>query len=680
MAGEKIAGITIPIGASIEGFIKELKKVDGEIKKTEKTADTLSKSLQVEWNNDKFIQAQKQAQRAVDDSTAKIEVMKKELERFSQGNKVDTKEFKQLQEDLISSEAKAVLLKKKLEEINDLKINHIAGQFKDLGDSISNAGKKLLGVSAAAVGALAGITAIFNTTVTAAAELDDLSQSINLNAESLQRWRYVANQSGLDNTTLQTALAKTQSAFAKLAEGELTTASQSLIRLGFTTEQAAQGMDVNFDLMVQRLSEVSDATEQAYLANQLFGDRLGSRVIPLLKNGSQGLNDLKIEFESIGYLTNEQVSTLAKYDDQWLMINTTLKEVKNQLAVSLLPLFQSLTNLMKDRLLPVIKSVAEWFGGLSDSSKSIITGILAFTAALAPVLLIVGKLTSSFGSMIPMLAKLGGSLGSLVGIPVVGWIIGIVALIAALYASNENFRNSINQLVSTLASALMPVLETLGQLFSMVLSAVMPLIEAIGQALTPIIQILSSDLETVMAVLMPLLGPVMNMLKGAISIILSRLQPLLTIIKLLGGVLNWLQEVWQNVFSGILKVMNPVLTEIEKWVNGAIDLINHLIESINSIGSVLGLSIDKLEHVELSIGSTKNSTVPVKESTIQPNVNNSVDNAITQSSIENNYTTTTNNDYSNKNINIEVVVQNYAEEVDVDNLVQQINIKLAEQM
>ena len=255
-----------------------------------------------------------------------------------------------------------------------------------------------------------------------------------------------------------------------------------------------------------------------------------------------------------------------------------------------------------------------------------------------------------------------------------------MALIAALYASNENFRNSINQLVSTLASALMPVLETLGQLFSMVLSAVMPLIEAIGQALTPIIQILSSDLETVMAVLMPLLGPVMNMLKGAISIILSRLQPLLTIIKLLGGVLNWLQEVWQNVFSGILKVMNPVLTEIEKWVNGAIDLINHLIESINSIGSVLGLSIDKLEHVELSIGSTKNSTVPVKESTIQPNVNNSVDNAITQSSIENNYTTTTNNDYSNKNINIEVVVQNYAEEVDVDNLVQQINIKLAEQM
>lgn len=44
--------------------------------------------------------------------------------------------------------------------------------------------------------------------------------------------------------------------------------------------------------------------------------------------------------------------------------------------------------------------------------------------------------------------------------------------------------------------------------------------------------------------------------------------------------------------------------------------------------------------------------------------------------------TTNNYDYStsNKTQNIEVIIQNYAEEVDVDDLVRQINVKLAEVM
>ena len=40
----------------------------------------------------------------------------------------------------------------------------------------------------------------------------------------------------------------------------------------------------------------------------------------------------------------------------------------------------------------------------------------------------------------------------------------------------------------------------------------------------------------------------------------------------------------------------------------------------------------------------------------------------------------TNNDYSKKDIKVEVIVQNYAEEVDIDEMVRQINLKLSEQM
>lgn len=678
----KISGITIPIEGNIDSFLKSMKKVDTEINKTGKTVDSLKKSLELEWDDARFIETQKQAQKAINDSTDKIRLMKVEFDRLESSGQINTTQFKTLQEEILKSESNLVLLKRRMQEINDLKIQQIANQFKTVGDSISQAGQKLMALSAASAAALAGMTALFNTTVTSAAEIDDLSQSINLNAEAIQRWRYISKQLGLDNGTLTTALSKTQAAFAGMAMGEINASTEALKRLGFTTEQASMGMDVNFEIMIQKLSQVTDATEQAYLANELFGDRLGSKVIPLLKGGADGLTQLSDEFEAIGYMSNDQVKALAEYDDQWNVVKQSFIEIKNQLAISLLPLFQQLTSFIQDKVVPVVRTLAEWFGGLSTGTKSTVAVIMGIVSALAPVLMIVGKLVSSLGPLISGVSKLNGLLGAVAGVPVIGWIIGIIAVISALYATNEKFRESINNLAKTLMSALMPILGIVGDLLGTLFQAIMPLVSAIGNVLAPLITNISNVLSPLIQVLSVLLIPLMNSLKISITVLQVQLAPLIWLLKGLGTVMMWLTEQFRLFMNKMIdETLNPLLVHIEGFVNKAIDLINGLIDSINSIGGALGINISKLDKVKLQLQT--NPGAPVKTGNTTNNastVNKTIDNAVANTIVNNNVTTTTNYDNSNRNIQVDVVIQNYAEQIDVKDLTRRINLELAKQM
>ena len=64
MASDKIKGLSVKIGADTSDFIKELKKVDKEINQTQKTANELQKGLQLDFNDKRFIQAQRHPCRA----------------------------------------------------------------------------------------------------------------------------------------------------------------------------------------------------------------------------------------------------------------------------------------------------------------------------------------------------------------------------------------------------------------------------------------------------------------------------------------------------------------------------------------------------------------------------------------------------------------------------------------
>lgn len=673
-------GLTITVGADTKQFNKEMKAVDRSIRGTKRQVNELQKGLELEFDAGRFSEAQRLAQKAISETEVKAKALKEQL-KYLDDNGADktASSYQKLKTELVKTENQAVLLKNKLEEIKQMKIDKLAKQFEDVGGGITKAGQALAPFSAAAAGVLAGLGAMFKNTKDTAATIDDMRQEVNLSAEALQKWQYIAAQQGLDQTTLQNSLIKTQQAFSKLVVDGTGPGAEALMALGFTAEEAALGMDANFEVMIGRLAGVTDATQQAYLANEIFGNRMGAMILPMLNGGAEGLRELTAEFEALGYMTNEQITALAEFDDELLRIKTALGAIKDQVSVALIPVMETLADFISAKVIPAVRSLSEWFTGLSDGQKNALLGTLAFVAALAPALIIIGKMTTGMGGLIKAVGGIGKALSALMANPIIAVIALVAALLVLLYTKNEQFRESINSLVSTIGTALMPILEVIGDLFNTLLTAIMPLLDIIAQLLIPIVDALSKALTPLIEMLADVLVPIIN----AISPILEKVIGIITkiasvILKILVPVINKLGGLFAAVFGAIPGIIQGILGFIEKVVNSVINFINGIIRQINKLGAVLGFTIKELDNVSLNANITKedNSKSEGGTETTPPGATDAISNTPTSPPP----TSITNNDYSNKNIAIEVVVQNYAEEVDVDNLVEQINIKLAEQM
>lgn len=675
---ETIKGLTITVGADTKQFNKEMRAVDRDISATNRQVNELQKSLALEFNNERFAEAQRLAQKALTDTDTKVQALRGQLKHLEDaGTDKTSANYLKLQTELVQTESKAVSLRKKLEDINNLKVEHLAKQFENLGAGITKAGQALAPFSAAAGATLAGMTAIGLNTVKTADDLMTFATMVNLSAEELQRWQYIAMQTDVSNADLQNGLTKTQAAFGKLAKGELDATSKALMELGFSADQAAQGMNANFDKLIATISAIEDPMLQAAYANEIFGQRMGSKMIPMLQAGGEGLRALSAEFEGFATLTNDQISSLADFDNEMNKIKFSFKTLKDQMGMALLPIMQTLATLMQEKVVPAFKQLTEWFAGLSVKQREMLIGTLAVVTALAPLLLIIGKLTTGIGGVVKTLRVLDNALGAIAAHPIIAVIGIIAALLIYLYTTNEQFRESINGLVATLGEALMPILEALGEAIGQVIQALTPLIDAIAAILIPVIQVLTSVLD-----------PLISAFSGAFVTMIKAAMPMITtIVKLIGSLaqvikailvpaLEFMGKAYEAVFGKIRSALEGTVNFMEKAINKMIDLINGTIRGINKLGKYIGFTLSELDHVELKV--SKGETPIIKEPTA--NKTPSVTDVLGQTPITGMPNVITNNDYSNKDININVTVENYAENVDVDDMVRQINLKLAEQM
>lgn len=642
-----IKGLTVAIGADTKQFNKELKAADRSIRATSKEVDALTESLSLEFDAGRFEQAMQLAENVIEQTEDKAKALRGQLEYMEKSGGANTEAYQNLQTELIKTESKAVLLKRKLEEIKELKIEKLVNQFKAVSEGITKAGQAMAPFSAAAAGMLASFAAIGLSTIKSADELKTFADRVNMSAEELQKWQYIAMQTDVTNEELQAGLVKAQGAFGSLAKGDIDAASKALQDLGISSEQASQGMGANFDELVNKLAAIEDPILQAAYANEIFGERMGAKLVPMLKAGGEGLAELAREFENFDTLTNGQVESLAEFDNVMNKIKYSFKIIKEEIGVALLPIMQTLADIMNTKVIPAVQGLTDWFTNLSDGTKQTIMVVLAAVAAMAPALLILGKLTAGVGGVIKTVHGLCGALNVLIAHPIIAIIALIIGLFMALYTTNEQFRNSINALVSQLGEALMPILNTLMTALGEIFEAFMPIIDVIGNVLGPVI-----------ATLTPIVMTLVNLLSG-----------------ILIPIIETVANVFAKAFGFVQKVIEGYVKIIDKVINGIIDFINLLIRQINKLGDVLGFTVGELKRVEMT---GKISTGEVKQETFK--AAETPEKVITNTQVTDVPKTVINNDYSDKDISINVTVQNYAAEVDTDKLVRDINAKLAEAM
>lgn len=208
-------------------------------------------------------------------------------------------------------------------------------------------------------------------------------------------------------------------------------------------EFIAQGGNVQGAL--QLLEGHADTTGVG--VDELFGSvEAGAAVLGLTGKGTQKFTDDLAAMQDSAGATDTAYQRMNETNER------TIEQIKAELGALLIELGDEFLPMLKDDLLPIIKDtlvpflrdvalpvisgMVKLFGDLPKPVQTLIIGLVGLLAALGPVLLIVGAMASSVGSIVALFST-GGLLAGAVPI-VMGLLSAIVPLlpiIAALVAA-----------------------------------------------------------------------------------------------------------------------------------------------------------------------------------------------------------------------------------------------------
>lgn len=510
MASDKIKGLTVKIGADTSDFIKSLKGVDREINQTQRLANELQKGLELEFDDKRFIEAQKQVQRALQETEEKADAIRKQLKYLEDTGGVDTEGYQKLQTELAKSENNALKLQEQLKQIDKIKFDSATKGIVKLSNDLETAAKKTAALSLAAGGALAGMVKLAKDAVKVGDDIQTTADKFDLSAEAIQRWSYIAMQSDVAGEQLYKGMAKVRVAIGTALTGESNNASKAIEKLVGDVSLLPSDAEKAFETVVIALSEVEDKTLQAYYANSIFGEEMATNLIPLLNQGADGIKQFSQEFEQVGYLSDEQVANLSKFDNQLNMVNQQFQNAKTELGIALLPVLETFSKILSENIVPAIQKLSEWLDNLSEGTKKFIVTALLLVAGLSPVLMIVSKIVG----LIPTLIN---GFNMLSAHPIIA-IIGVVAsLLMYLYTTNEEFAQSVNKLLKILGRGLSAVFKPIANLLNTIFQLLSPIIDLLVNILCPVLELVSTLLEPIVW----LLEKISDLINGVGNFILT---------------------------------------------------------------------------------------------------------------------------------------------------------------
>lgn len=174
--------------------------------------------------------------------------------------------------------------------------------------------------------------------------------------------------------------------------------------------------------------------------NDLFGSAEAGKAAMTLLSG--GVDDYNAKLESMEKASGSTDEAFEKLQTNSRKARIAINQLKNsaiELGTTILQMLQPYIEKVTEK----IREFTKTFNNLDDSTKKTIIKIAGVAAAIGPVLILIGKLTSGVGGLI-------SSVGSLFNLAAANpWVLAIGAVVAALailYVKNEEFRNFVNDM------------------------------------------------------------------------------------------------------------------------------------------------------------------------------------------------------------------------------------------
>lgn len=209
------------------------------------------------------------------------------------------------------------------------------------------------GLKVAAATAVAGIGALGIALQTTINGLDDLSKSaqkVGITTEELSKLAYAGELADVSLDTLTSSLGRLTKAQAEALDESSKTA-KVFDALGISVKDAAGNLRSSSDVLgdfAQRFQELGGSPEAVAAGFQLFG-RSFQELIPLLKDGREGIKGAGDELERMGGVISTQTGVAAEeFNDNLTRLKVQFQSIFVQIAQQLLPTLVDLSNDLKD--------------------------------------------------------------------------------------------------------------------------------------------------------------------------------------------------------------------------------------------------------------------------------------------------------------------------------------------
>ena len=270
-------------------------------------------------------------------------------------------------------------------------------------------------------------------------------------------------------------------------------------------------------------------SEQIAAASAIFGKNQMSNWLALINTAPEDVAELNGQLVEQGTVTKMATAMMSGFGGSLERLKSSIDVAATSFGEALAP---SVTKVMEK-----IQGLIDKFNSLTPAQQETIAKIAALVAAAGPLLVVGGKAISMVGSLMTSFSSLTGLLGGFGGIAAL-----VVAGLVAMYASSDDFRNAVNNLVGTALKSFKKILESLKPIFDTLIPLIKQVISQIGDSMTPVI----------------------NILTGAIKVLTPWVQ---FVIGLLGDIVKALAPVISKFLEFIAMLQGPASAACE-WIGG----------------------------------------------------------------------------------------------------------------
>lgn len=417
-----------------------------------------------------------------------------------------------------------------------------AGSFSSkIGTAFKTGVRAVAGFVTGVAAAGAAVAALVVNFVNAGSEIDDNAQKLGISTEAYQYWSLVLQRAGTDASQLSMAIRNMTTFTQELSTGNAD-ALLTLQKLGIGYEDfMAMNTEEQLYAIVNALQGMKDQTDKVSIAQEIFGNRVYQELLPLLNMEQGSLEDLREEFEGLGFiLSDNTIKNIAAVGDQLDNFTNAIKTAGLVIGANLLPEIELIT-----------EGLVGLANGSDDAMQSLSDGLTG----------LIGKIAKSLPTIISTAADL-----------LLEIIAGLLQVIG-----DPNFLSSLAKVIETIFVKVIEILPSLfSSLYDIVIS-VMNLLFEIDWG-TIIISILKTIIEIALLKLPSQLGLFLNLWTNIIDTILY-------LFTTQEG-LNSIKE-----FGIILAetLINSIISGVENGINLLVDAVNALLGGISQAWTWLGI-------------------------------------------------------------------------------------------